>query len=365
MRILLLLASLCVAAEEEAPRDLGALLREVRLRHGLPGMVGAIVAGGRVTAQGADGVRRHGAEERVTLEDRFHLGSCTKAMTATLCAMLVEEGMLAWGSTLGEVFPDLSPRMDPAWRGVTLEQLLHHRGGAPAGLDAGGLWGRLWAHKGTPAEARRALLEGVVVLPLEAPPGTKTIYSNGGYAIAGAMAEKVTGKAWEELMRARLFLPLGMTSAGFGAPGASGALDQPRGHTAAGLAVEPGPGADNPVAIGPAGIAHATVGDWAKFVALHLRGEKDGSKLLSKEGFAQLHAQDGDHAKGWVVTTRPWGGGRVLTHSGSNTLWFCTVWIAPERDFAVLVMTNQGGDKAAKACDEACAAMIQDHLRPG
>ena len=64
----------------------------------------------------------------------------------------------------------------------------------------------------------------------------------------------------------------------------------------------------------------------------------------------------------WIVTDRPWAGGRALTHSGSNTMWYCTVWIAPARDFAVLVTTNQGGDEAAKACDEASWALIQDHI---
>jgi hypothetical protein len=53
--------------------------------------------------------------------------------------------------------------------------------------------------------------------------------------------------------------------------------------------------------------------------------------------------------------------GNVLTHSGSNTMWFCVTWIAPERDFAVLVMCNQG-ERGDKACDEAASAMIQDEL---
>jgi len=61
---------------------------------------------------------------------------------------------------------------------------------------------------------------------------------------------------------------------------------------------------------------------------------------------------------GWGVVGRDWAGGRVLTHSGSNTMWFCTVWMAPEKDFAVLVATNMGGDKAAKGCDAASTAMI-------
>src|SRR5207248_3810584 len=121
-----------------------------------------------------------------------------------------------------------------------------------------------------PTSARRLLLTGVTSIPPEAPPDTKFIYSNAGYSIAGHMAEKVTGKSWEDLMREKIFRPLGMTTAGFGAPGTRARNDQPRGHKADGSAVEPGPGADNPVAIAPANAVHCSISDWAKFAAANL-----------------------------------------------------------------------------------------------
>ncbi len=64
---------------------------------------------------------------------------------------------------------------------------------------------------------------------------------------------------------------------------------------------------------------------------------------------------------GWTIVSRDWGGGRVLTHSGSNTYWFAVVWMAPKKDFAVLVCCNQGGDGAQKACDEVASRLIQQH----
>ena len=86
------------------------------------------------------------------------------------------------------------------------------------------------------------------------------------------------------------------------------------------------------------------------------------SRFLIRSSHASPVADGSKYAMGWVVDQRPWAGGRVLTHNGSNTMWFCVTWIAPERDFAVLVTCNEGGDDAAKACDEASAALIQDHL---
>ena len=348
----------------EKTRDVGPLLMPIVNKHDLPGMAGAIIRGNRVVAMGSAGVRRRGGNEKITIDDRFHLGSCTKAMTATLCAMLVEDGKLSWDTTVADVFPELKEKMDPAWRTVTLRQLLTHRAGAPATLDAGGLWAKLWQQRADPVAARQMLLEGVVGNPPEAPPGTKFIYSNAGYAIAGHMAERVMGKPWEQLMRERLFGPLGMRGAGFGPPGTGKAVDQPRGHTPAGDSVEPGPNADNPPAIGPAGTVHCTLSDWARFIALHMGGDEGNAKLLKAQTFKVLHTPpDGqEYAMGWVVVDRPWGGGRVLTHAGSNTMWYCVVWMAPKKDFAVLVACNQGGDAAAKACDEAAAALIQKEL---
>jgi CubicO group peptidase (beta-lactamase class C family) len=351
--------------ETGATRDLSPLIAPIVERHKLPGMVAAVVQGDEPVALGAAGVRRKGSPERVTVGDRFHIGSCTKSMSATLLAMLVEEGKLSWTTTLAQTFPDLAESMHPDYRSVTLEQLLSHRAGMPKGLDRGGLWARLRLHRGRPTEARRLLLEGVVAQAPASEPGTEYLYSNAGYAAAGHMAEEVTGASWEELMRKRLFAPLGMTTAGFGAPGRGKVLDEPRGHRRSGDPVEPGPRADNPPAIGPAGTVHCSLGDWAKYIRLHLRGARGDAPMLGPATFDKLHTPRGDEPKyalGWLVVERRWGGGEVLTHAGSNTMWFAVSWLAPKRDFAVLVACNQGGDEAEKACDEAAWALIRDLL---
>jgi CubicO group peptidase (beta-lactamase class C family) len=264
------------------------------------------------------------------------------------------------------------PELDPAWAQVTLEQLLCHRGGVPSDLSADGLWGRLRAFKGTSREARMELVRGVLKHPPLSKPGEKYLYSNAGYAIAGAMAEEATETAWEELMAKRLFAPLGITEFGFGAPGTPGQEDQPWGHTGGNKPIEPGPGGDNPPAIGPAGTANMTLEDWAKFIAAHVAGERGEGRLLKPETWKKIHepppGAGEKYAFGWLVTKRPWAAatgadgqktaGITYTHAGSNTMWYCVTWLAPERDFAVLVTCNQGGSGAAKACDEACGALI-------
>jgi CubicO group peptidase (beta-lactamase class C family) len=349
-------------AAEPPPQDLAALLAPVVAKHEVPGMAAAIVRKGETIAIGVAGVRARGKPEKIAVTDRFHIGSDTKAMTALLCGILVDEGQLRWDQTLIETFPTLKKSMHPQYQTATLEQLLTNRGGAPADLDADGLWNKLWRHKGTPTSARRLLLQGVTSMPPAATPGEKYIYSNAGYAIAGHMAETVAKKSWEDLLREKIFRPLEMTTAGFGAPGVRAKLDQPRGHNADGSAVEPGPTADNPVAIGPAAIVHCSIGDWAKFVAANLPSGK--TQLVKSETLARLQTAppaapgEAPYAMGWVVSDgQPWAGGRAFSHGGSNTMWYAVAWLAPEKDLAFVVTCNQAHPQA---CNDAVLAIIGD-----
>lgn len=333
------------------------LLELVRAEHKLPGMVGGIIKGPALAAIGATGVRRLGATDPFQITDQIHLGSCTKAMTATLLGILTEQGLLKASSTLADVFPECAERMHPDFKTVTLSHLLTHRAGLPH--DAANGW-RLPGR--TLTEKRYAALEQLTASPPTFKPGTKYGYSNAGYVLAGLMAERVTGVSWEVLTRQNIFTPLNMFSAGFGPPGegTAGESDQPYGHHRVKGKIEPIQH-DNPPYMGPAGRVHCTMADWAKFAILHLRGERDGSKILRRETLRDLHTppRGTEYAGGWLVLDRSWAGGRALTHSGSNTYWYVTVWLAPVRDFGLLVATNQGGDAAAKACDQAIGALIR------
>ena len=169
-------------------------------------------------------------------------------------------------------------------------------------------------------------------------------------------------------MAERLFVPLGMASAGFGAPGNSGTNSQPRGHRVR-TPIEPGPRADNLPVVGPSGTVHSSLADWGKFIALHLAGARGESDFLKPGTFQKLHTivpvQGTDafpHALGWSVGERSWAGGRVLFQAGSNTYWRVVARIAPYKDFAVFVATNAAEQRAYAAADEAVWALIQYFL---
>jgi CubicO group peptidase (beta-lactamase class C family) len=288
-------------------------------------------------------------------------------MTATLAAIFVEEGKLSWNTTIAEVFPELEGKMDQRYRRVTVEQLLHHRGGVPPDPPSDA-WQRAWQEIGTPTEQRREFIGSVLAAPPAAEPGTKTIYSNQGYVIVGAMLEKISGQDFESLMTERLFKPLQMKTAGFGPPGTKGQNDQPWGHVRKLLQTSPVQ-MDNPPVLSPAGRVHCSLDDLARYAMFHL--QKSPTALLKRETLARLHASPegaeikdamDDYACGWVRLRRGWAGGPVLWHNGSNSSFYIVMWLAPEKNFSVIAVANIAGDDAVMACDDACVMMIHKWL---
>ena len=361
------------SATAARPVDISADLSPLLGRHGVPGLVAAAARSNVVVATGAAGLRKIDVPSvPVTLADKFHVGSCTKAMTATLAAILVQEGRIRWDTTVGDAFPDLRA-VHAQWKNVTLRQLLQNRGGAPSHewlnseKQSDQLWGKLWTNHVAPADQRQFLVSEVTRRPPEKPPGTEYLYSNVGFSIAGRMLERAAGMPWEELMRARLFQPLGLKSAGFGVPATPRYLNEPWGHSWDGRAVpvEPGTAADNPPSIGPGGTVHMKVTDFVQFASAHARGEVAGAPWLTAPLFQTLHTpvavnENMGYAMGWQVVKRPWGGqGMVLTHSGSNNQWFAVMWIAPAREFAAVAATNCGGDPGARATDAAVSLLVE------
>jgi len=347
------------AAGERFER-LDSLLEPIREEFDLPALAASVIVCGDVRGAGAVGVRRRPGGREVTVLDRFLIGSCTKSMTATLAAALVEGGVLSWDTTVGEALGDLEPHED--FRPVTLKQLLRHRGGLPGRLSLS-LRRKAFGGAGGPREGRRHYASVVLERAPEYVPGEKHLYSNAGYIVAGAVLEAAAGRSWESLMEARLFAPLRMAGAGFGAPNALGAEAQPWGHLPGGKPVPPGPASESPVETAPSGGVHASVIDLAKYVRMHLR--RRGPVLKQLETFDTLHSVAGrgrGYAMGWVVVRRPWSEGEVLTHAGSNTMFYSVLWLAPAEEFGAVIVTNIGVTGGREACDAAASALVRRYL---
>ncbi len=349
------IARLAVAGTQEpVPWDLNESLAAVLKDSGLPALAAGAVKEGRTVAAGAVGLRKVGSDKAVTLKDKFHIGSCTKAMTATLAAIILQQGKVKWDSTLTDIFPERRERINPRFRSVTLEMLLTHRAGlAHDGTNYG--------KAGTPVvEQRLAYMDSILSHPPAHELDTFN-YSNAGYLIAGAILERVTGKSWEELMREKLFKPLEMPSAGFGFAPTDRQIDQPWGHVLKDGKFMARYG-DNHRALGPAGTVHCSVEDYLKFAGLHASMGSRPAGLITKGLCQKLHQPaKGDYAMGWIVAERTWARGKALTHAGSNTLNYFVVWVAPQLDFALAVATNAGDDKTFGALDRVAGELVKKY----
>ena len=349
--------------------SLDTTLQPYLTQYDLPALAAAVVRNGIVIATGAVGTRRAGTDTPVAVSDRFHIGSDTKAITALLAAIFVEEGKLRWDSTVADVFPELAETMDAGLRRVTLEQLLSHTSGIPSDNEAfKRLLVRSFAQEGNLDELRYWLVKQWSRQPLQSEPGTQFAYSNMGYTLAGAMLERVAGRTWEELVVARIFEPLGLSSAGFGPQSSLGRVDAPLGHVVRrDGTLKPmlaGPNGDNPAIIGPAGTVHLSLLDFAAWAGWNAGEGRRGPALVWPETMRKLHTKAIEmpalprepsgtaprgYGLGWVVTRLPYSPEPFVGHEGSNTMNSALILMQPVHDFALVIVTNVWGDKAEQA----------------
>lgn len=358
-----LLTGICLLAcigSAQAQASLDAMVTAEAKEAGFPAMAAAIVSKGKLMAVGTGGTRRIGTTIAVTHNDRFHIGSDTKAMTSLLAAMMVESGKLQWDSTLGQVFPELAAGMDAGVSRVTLSQLLSHTSGFPSdNEDFDELLAKVVRQPGNLNEQRYWMLQQVATKPLAREPGASFAYSNLGYTLVGAMIERVGGKSWEELITERVFMPLKLTSAGLGPQATLGRMDAPLGHMLVDGKLKPmlgGPEADNPLVISPAGTAHMSVLDFARWGSWMAGQGKRAPFLVKPETMKKLVtpvvsmstastasttvAGAAQYALGWASTKMAWTAYPVAFHGGSNNMNKAYIWVDTERDAAIVVMTN-------------------------
>jgi CubicO group peptidase (beta-lactamase class C family) len=343
-------------------------LERIKKDNNLPGLISAFYQNEELIESAAVGVRKVHERYELSTEDKFHLGSCTKAMTATLAAILVEKGFIAWDATLKELYPDINIHSDYA--DVTFDLLFAHRSGLAyfsKGGDFGDLWQLVRSELYPPKETREIIAVTQLTQSAKVKPCLNYLYSNTGYMVAASILEKVMNESFEDLLYKYLFKPLNMKSCGFGPtsnPSMRTAL-QPWGHYINDEGKIVSYHGDNPPAFNPAGGVHCGFSDWAKFLHIHMNALNGEYRLLSKATFKKLHsaypAADSNYTfGGWGIVKREWANGITLTHGGSNTLNTARVWIAPQKESLLMSATNI---KSYEAMEDAIVNLINRNLK--
>jgi CubicO group peptidase (beta-lactamase class C family) len=254
---------------------------------------------------------------------KFRVGSLTKQFTATLVLLLQQEGKLDITQPVTRYLPDAPA----AWGKVTLAELLGQTSGIPDFTADKGF--SEWSMSPrTPAE----ILAFFKDRPLEFDPGSKFEYSNSNYQVLGAVIEKVAGKPYGELLRERIFRPLGMTDTGLDADELilahraqgyrrrKGVLEQPR--------------SESMTVPWAAGAIYSTTGDLLKWE----RGLFGGKLLDAASVKAMTTAGKGDYGLGVLVVQR--GGSAIIWHNGGIEGFHAFLAYAPQKRVTVAVLSN-------------------------
>ena len=343
-------------------QEMKALLTKAIQKQHLAGLDAIVVRAESVVGVAVTGVRKQGSRAPISPDDLFHLGSNTKAITATMIARLIEADKLSFATTPLEVFPELTNTIHPDFKRVTIEQLLSHHAGVPAYTQVDGMdFKALPQFRGNGSQQRTQFSTWVLEHAPANKPGTKGLYSNADICIAAAMAERVTGSSWEELVESLVLEPLGMHAI-YAYP-LTIDKNQPWGHVEKNKkdlkAVDPAEAWNVPPYLLPAGGMAMSPRDYGRFLQMNLkalRGTK--TNFLSVATVKHLHAspmQD-EYALGWG--TFQFNGVTSSTHAGSGGSFYTLVTLQPGRDVAVAVLANSAGQRTVDASDRVLNAFL-------
>ncbi|MDJ0342032.1 serine hydrolase domain-containing protein [Streptomyces sp. H10-C2] len=328
------------APEELLPATRRALLHRIargQAEGRTPAMVGAVVRDGATVWTGGRSMMEGHAPDGDT---QFRIGSLTKTFVAVLVMRLRDEGRLDLADSLGQHLPgtDLGH--------PTIAQLLAHTSGLAA--ETPGPW---WER--TPGDLRPQLADLLGAEPVKHPAGRVHHYSNPGFALLGALVERLRGRPWGEALRAEVLEPLGMARTTL----------LPQSPHAGGWAVHPWADVMQPEPLhdtgrmAPAGQLWSTADDlcrWAVFLA------EGGKRVLDAASLAEMRTPasapagtdwDSGYGLGMQLLRRD---GRVLAgHTGSMPGFLAALWVGVEDGVGALVLTNatSGPQPGAIAAD--------------
>lgn len=323
-----------------------------------------VIRNGQVDELAVAGVRRNDGNDAVTRDDVWVIGSTGKVMTVAMVARLVEQGMLSWDAPLEQMLPDLAGTMRPEYRKVTLIDLLSHRAGLPRDLRDSKTLDAYFRDTRPLEKQRIACITAALQEEPVQKPGTAFSYSNTGFLIAAAIAERASGKTYDELMRTEVFGPLGMATAGSGATRDG----QIRGHSNGNPKLEVTREADGvPAMYAPAGFLHMSLGDWARFSLDQLAGAHGKGKLLQPASYKLMQTAQPGSGTGLDWGVQPSIAGRkgpALVHQGSDGNWLAVVVLFPEQENGVLAVTNAFDDMGANTVVKSVLGTLLPTLAP-
>ncbi len=274
----------------------------------VPGLaVGAVHEGRPVHLKGY-GSKNLVSNAPVTPDTQFGIASCSKSFTSGLIAMLVDDGVLDYDTPVKEYMPGFEMYDPEATARMNLRDMLCHRTGLPS-HDALAFVDTI---------SREELSRRMRYVQPNKEFRSATQYNNLVYAMIGHVAERVTGRAWDDLIRERIFQPLGMTNSN------TSVRDMVKAPDYATPYIDPGDGMPvremaiwNVDLAGPAASINSSAADMLKWLNLHIqKGKHNGKQLISEQRMAEMHTPI-TNFDAW-----PWNFTEILPRVGYGMAWF-------------------------------------------
>jgi CubicO group peptidase (beta-lactamase class C family) len=304
-------------------------MRELRV----PGVAVGIIQDGKVILAKGYGVRKSGGSESVDADTIFAVGSMTKSFTAVTMAALVDEKKLDWDKPVRDYLPWFRMYDPVATELMTPRDLLTHRSGLPR---------HDFIRFSTPL-TRAELVRRIRYLEPNRTFRDVYQYNNLMYVTAGFLAGEIAGKSWEELVKDKIYVPLGMTRSNTSTAETQKQDNYSSPHITLGGAVKSTEFYDyQKFGVGPNGAVNSTVNDFLKYLDFHLG---NGKRLVSTAQMEQLHKPvtvtgTGGYALGWNVYSHR--GHTVWEHGGAITGFTSMMVLLPGEKTGIVVLNNLG-----------------------
>jgi CubicO group peptidase (beta-lactamase class C family) len=321
----------------------------------LPGLAIAVVQNDRVIFIKGYGIKEVGKNQAVTADTLFEIGSTTKAFTATAMAMLADEKKLSWDDPVRNyvaAFHISDPCTDSL---ITLRDIASHRSGVARHDE-------LWDDSDL---SRDELIRRIGAMKVSRPIRTAYQYNNLMFVTAGEAAAFAAKMPWEQLIRTRIFAPLGMTESRitFAEWASSDHATGHRGDVRNGAAIQPMRNYD---ALAPAGTIKSSAHDMAQWLRFQLSGGViDGKRLLSQSALDETHTPQTiipigpgtralypdtnflTYALGWNASD--YHGELLVAHAGALNGFRTNVALLPKRNLGIVILENVGRGTALAA----------------
>src|SRR5262245_57563694 len=351
------------AQEAQRLAQLETFARTAQQQWDVPGMAIAIVKDDEVIYAKGFGVKRVGETEPVDADTVFQIGSTSKAFTAAVVAMQVDDGKLGWGDRVIDRLPGFEMHDPWVTREFQIADLMAQHSGMPAYAGDG------MAFFGFPADyivSHMRLIEPVTSFRSE------FAYVNNLFLVAGDLARVTSGKTWAENVQQRVFDPLGMRSSSSGQDAFEAAKNVAAPHKVVGGSVTAFAGDARQLAwaytYGPAGGINSTVRDMAQWLRMLVgNGTFEGKQIVGAENLSvvmsphtvirvpktgplagsPLGLAQNFYCAGWISTdAKP---SRIVWHNGDNNFMHAAIGVIPDAHAGIVVLTNLGGASLAEA----------------